>query len=448
MGVQGGCCANEPEPLSSRWRPLRRPTRDPRWLFGAGPPGQVRLGGHGLTTASKSGDTNFLNEASSFCCKHVHFLWRPRMRRSSVAVPLAILLMILAQSPRALFCQKNRSENAPPPTVSPAADGIFTAFQRRPIVALSDDHGMAQEEDFYASLVRDERFPDAVGNVVVEFGDAAQQATLDRYLAGDAIPYEDLRRVWSDTVGWIPTVDALGYVNFFAQVRAVNLGLPADKRIRVWLGDPPIDWSKIKTKEDFFPKLAQRNQYPADIIKTEILAKGKKALVIYGGFHFYGEKSLRGLVEHDYPGTFFVVTVYRGFTDSTCSKVFEKAIRTWPIPALAAPVRGTTLKGLLRPPRCHFLSSNFVRFGPDVSQAEAAKQRATLEGHISGVDGDALLFLGPASSLTYSPQLGDLYFDSAFRKEIDRRSLIEIGQPLSPFIPPASPRYLHKAAGR
>jgi hypothetical protein len=368
------------------------------------------------------------------------------MRRSSRAIHVGIFLMILAQSPRALFCQNDQSENASPPTVSPAADGIFAAFQRRPIVALSDDHGMAQEEDFYASLARDKRFPDAVGNVVVEFGDAAQQATLDRYLAGDAIPYEDLRSVWSDTVGWIPTVNALGYVNFFAQVRAVNLGLPADKRIRVWLGDPPIDWSKIKTKEDFLPKLGQRNQYPADIIKTEILAKGKKALVIYGGFHFYGEKSLRGIVEHDYPETFFIVTAYRGFTDSGCSKAFEEAIRSWPNPALAKPVRGTKLEGLLHAQNCHFLPSNSIDFGPDVSQAEAAKQMATSEEYVSGVDGDALLFLGPASSLTHSPQLGDIYFDSAFRKEIERRSLIEVGQPLYPFIPPASPQFLHKTA--
>lgn len=368
------------------------------------------------------------------------------MRRISLVIPVAILLMILAQSPRALYWQKGQSENVSQPTVSPAADGIFAAFQRRPIVALSDDHGIAQEEDFYASLVRDKRFPDAVGNVVVEFGDAAQQATLDRYLAGDVIPYEDLRKVWSDTVGWIPTVDALGYVNFFAQVRAVNLGLPADKRIRVWLGDPPIDWSKIKTQDDFLPKLEQRNQYPADIIKTEILAKGKKALVIYGGFHFYGEKSLRGLVEHDYSGTFFIVTAYRGFTDSGCSKAFEKAIQSWPNPALAEPVRGTKLEGLLRLQNCHFLPSNSQHFGPDVSQAEAARQMAESERVFSGIDGKALLFLGPASSLTYSPKLGDLYLDSAFRKEIERRSLIEIGQPLDHFIPPATPQFLHKIA--
>ena len=31
-------------------------------------------------------------------------------------------------------------------------------------------------------------------------------------------------------VGWIPTVTGLGYANFFAQVRAVNAGLPPERR--------------------------------------------------------------------------------------------------------------------------------------------------------------------------------------------------------------------------
>lgn len=76
------------------------------------------------------------------------------------------------------------------PIVTPAADGIFAAFQTHPLVGLGDEHGMAQEEDFYASLVRDKRFAKDVGNVVVEFGDAAQQETLDRYLTGEDVPYQ------------------------------------------------------------------------------------------------------------------------------------------------------------------------------------------------------------------------------------------------------------------
>jgi hypothetical protein len=318
-------------------------------------------------------------------------------------------------------------------------------------VAIGDNHGLAQEEDFYIALVRDKRFAEKVGNVVVEFGDAAQQATLDRYLAGDEIPYQELRRVWSDTVGWIPTVNALGYIDFFAQVRRVNQSLPPDKRIKVWLGDPPIDWSSIKTKQDFLPKLQQRNQYPAELIKTEILAKAKRAVVIYGNFHFYGANSLRSLVEHDYPDAFYIIVAFQGFTDSACSGAFELAIRNWPIPALAEPVRGTSLERLLQAENCHFLAANSITInltinGKPLSPEERAKMMADFEGRVSGAAGDALLYLGPASTLTKSPEPGDLYLDSGFRREIERRSLIEIGQPLDLFIPPASPQYLHPNA--
>jgi hypothetical protein len=355
-------------------------------------------------------------------------------------IAVSAVMAMLVQPPRALVCQDHKPQNVSAPTVSSATDGIFAAFRRRPIVAIGDYHGLAQEDDFYVALVRDKRFAEEVGNVVVEFGDAAQQATLDRYLAGNEIPYEELRRVWSDTVGWIPTVNRLGYINFFAQVREVNRSLPPDRRIKVWLGDPPIDWSSIKTHEDFLPKLNQRNQYPAELIKTEILAKKKKAAVIYGTFHFYGAISIKSFVEHDYPDTFYVVTPYEGFTDVACSRAFEQAIGNWPVPALADPVRATSLERLLHAGNCHFFAANSIQTSSGaLSQAEIADY----EGRASGVSGDALLYLGPASSLTQSPQSGDLYLDSGYRREIERRSLIELGQPLDLFIPPASPRYLH-----
>src|ERR1700744_2222261 len=177
------------------------------------------------------------------------------MKSKPGLIAVLAAMAMLVQPPRALVSQEQKSQNRPTPTVSSATDGVDAAFQHRPIGAICATHGLAQAEDFYVALVRDKRFAEEVGNVVVEFGDAAQQATLDRYLAGNEIPYDELRRVWSDTVGWIPTVNALGYIDFFAQVRRVNQSLSPDKRIKVWLGDPPIDWSSIKTKEDFLPKL-------------------------------------------------------------------------------------------------------------------------------------------------------------------------------------------------
>jgi hypothetical protein len=98
------------------------------------------------------------------------------------------------------------SRTLPSPTVSPAIDGVLAAFHDHPLVAMGDWHGLAQEEDFYAALVREPRFARDVGNVVVEFGGAAHQDILDRYLSGEKVLYSQLREVWTDVVGWIPTV--------------------------------------------------------------------------------------------------------------------------------------------------------------------------------------------------------------------------------------------------
>src|ERR1700741_4452960 len=88
---------------------------------------------------------------------------------------------------------------APPPKVVNAADGIFAAFKTHPLVGLGEWHNLAQELDFYVVLLRDPRFARDVGNIVLEVGDAAQQAVIDRYVNGGNVPYPELRKVWADT---------------------------------------------------------------------------------------------------------------------------------------------------------------------------------------------------------------------------------------------------------
>jgi hypothetical protein len=356
---------------------------------------------------------------------------------------LLLPTVLLGGGPSAFVAAQNGlSRSSPPLMVCSAADGIFAAFQSHPLVGLDDYHGLAQEEDFFTVLIRDKRFAKDVGNVVVEFGDAAQQNTLDRYLAGEDIPYDQLRRVWSDTVGWIPTVTAMGYIDFYAQVRAVNLGLLPEQRIHVWLGDPPIDWSKVKTKEDYSPRVAERNRYPAEIIRTQILAKNKKALVIYGGFHFHGSGTLREQVDRIRPGAFFVVTPHTGYDEGLCSRCFEQAARDWPQPALATSVGESSLEFELLVQGCNFVP--LAAIGANMTAAEKEKGIADMKERLSGDMGDALLYLGPAGSLTRAPELPDLYLDFKFRAEIDRRVFIETGDHLPPLeLSPVSPRYLH-----
>src|SRR5882757_1765362 len=335
------------------------------------------------------------------------------------------------------------------PTVLPATDGIFAAFQNHSLVGIADKHEMAQEEDFYAALIRDPRFAKDVGNVVVEFGGAAQQETVDHYVKGDYVPYQQLRKVWADTL-WYPTVIDIGYVNFLAQIRTVNLALPPSQRIHVWLSDPPVDWSKINTQTDL-SKLPDRDQYPAKLIESEILAKRKKALVIYGLNHFYGPTSLKILVEQHYPGAFFFVSPYFGFQTKACSETFEKTAIDWPPPAIATPVHGSALQTDLHAPGCDYLSASNYSFGPNMTEAEKIQRKADMEFISSGVGADALLYLGPAADLTKSPMSQDLFLDEDFRKEIDRRALIRTGASLSWFTVkdnPVSPRYWHSYGDR
>ena len=84
----------------------------------------------------------------------------------------------------------------------------------------------------------------------------------------------------------------------------------------------------------------------------------------------------------------------------------------------------------------------------NITAAEKAKAVADMEERLSGDMGDALLYLGPAASLTRAPELPDLYLDSEFRAEIDRRMFIETGDHLPPLgLNLVSPRYFHEFDG-
>jgi hypothetical protein len=97
------------------------------------------------------------------------------------------------------------------------------------------------------SLIRDPRFTATVNDIVVEWGNARYQDRLDRFVRGENIPDKSLRQVWQDTAQPTTVWDAPIYEEFFAAVRAVNASLPALRKLRVLLGDPPIDWDKVHT---------------------------------------------------------------------------------------------------------------------------------------------------------------------------------------------------------
>lgn len=351
------------------------------------------------------------------------------MHKRLLLAALSLVLSIPAQA--------QPSARIPPVTAATARamDDVFAAFQNHPLVALGDAHGLAQEQDFYAALLRDPRFARDVGNLVVEFGGAAQQKTIDRYVNGEDVPYAELRRVWTDVVGWVPTVTYQGFVNIYATVRAVNMKLPKDRRIKIWLGEPAIDWTKITTAEQWQPLLRQRDSHPAALIEREILVKGKRSLVIYGTGHLnkspvsYGTgdkvESLRFLVEKKHPAAFFVVMPYTGYHEDACSVRLEKNLGQT-VPALITPVRGTALEKRIRQPGCNATDPAQVTGTPTEKRKALADY---LETNFA-LSSDALLYFGPKATLVRSPTMMDMYLDADLRKEMDRRYRIIMGKPL------------------
>lgn len=169
--------------------------------------------------------------------------------------------------------------------VQNAVDGVLQAFDSYAVVAIGDEHGLQQLGDFYQALLRHPEFAKKVDALVVEYGNARYQDLIDRYVNGEDVPAEDLQKVWSDAVGKIPGGTEVMYPQLFAAVRAVNQSLPDDQKLRILLGDPPIDWSQVQDRSDVEPFQAQRDSHFAQVVTDEVLAKGLKALVIIGSTH-------------------------------------------------------------------------------------------------------------------------------------------------------------------
>ena len=323
-----------------------------------------------------------------------------------------------------VFCTPTFAENQAPKVYS-AADGIFTAFQTHSLVGLGELHGLAQELDLYVALLRDPRFASQVGNIVVEVGDSAQQAVIDRYVNGEDVPYTELRKVWSDTVGWYPTVTFAGSINIYSTIRDVNAKLPPEKRIKVWLGEPPIDWTKIKTKEDFTPLEGQRDTFPVELVGREILARNKKALMIYGTGHFgiYPDfPNLRAKLDTAHPGALFVISPYTGYAQADCAERFEPHTKGWTAPSLITPIKGSTLEDDIWRKGCNAFTK------PPQLKDEAFE--ASGKNNL-GLTSDAILYLGPRKSLVYGPRALDIILDQDYRAEMNRRMILRTGQPLN-----------------
>src|SRR5712672_2467000 len=234
---------------------------------------------------------------------------------------------------------------APAVPVEPVA-AMVDALRTHAIVAVTAGHGESRGYAFAQLLIHDPRLVAAINDIVIEEGSSRYQDVADRFVRGENVPMAALRHVWRDT-----TQPGLGldrpWEEFFTAMRGVNASLPPARKIRVLLGDPPIEWENVKTQEEHRRWIEMRDTFPADLIQREVIAKGHHALLTYGQMHFQ-RKNIVANYESEGPAETIVsrlenkhgAKVFTIFTADVSSLQPDAA--SWPSPSLAI-IRGTVL---------------------------------------------------------------------------------------------------------
>lgn len=318
----------------------------------------------------------------------------------------ALAVLLRAQAPMPEPAQKQASPGPAAP-VEPIS-AVVEAFRSHTLVALGNvEGGNEQSHAFQLSLIRDPRFTEVANDILVEFGNARYQDVVDRFVRGEDVAYESLRRVWQDTTQVEYEWDLPIYEEFFRAVRAVNASLPRARQLRVLLGDPPIEWDRVHNLQDLHTAMGDRDGYAVDVLRREVLTKGRRALVIYGGAHLIRRNTAPGAADDWGRGIIARIEKDRLATAFTILpetrrdlRALQPDVASWPIPSLAM-LAGTALGSAIWAPG---LQRRAVR---------AEEQN------------DAILYLGPPSSMTASKLAPALCSDRDYmEKRLSRLALI------------------------
>ena len=328
-------------------------------------------------------------------------------------------------------CAAAQAIVAPRPAtpVEPVA-ALIDALRSHDVVALDEGaHGNEQGHALRLALIRHPAFAGAVNDIVVEFGSARYQDVIDRFVRGEPVDHDTLRHVWQDTTQhgvW----DVPMYEAFFRAVRAINAPLARDRQVRVLLGDPPIDWAQIRTPQDHFAWLRKRDTHAADLIQREVLAKRRRALLLYGGIHLQRRHISANYEPIDDADT--VISILdrarsaRIFTVATPATIdlqtLQATVASWPVPSLAM-LRGTELGAI---DYARYVPSETTRFAvKDGVPAPLPREQWRVKPMEDQFD--AVLYLGPLSTITLEKLPPALCGDAAYLR-MRRERLVALNQ--------------------
>ncbi len=196
---------------------------------------------------------------------------------------------------------------------------IAKIYDTHALIFIGEWHRNAQQHVFLRELVRDPKFICRTDDIVIEAGNARLQPIADRWSAGEPVSEAELVSMYRETIvmfAW----NAPMYRAFYETVREVNMKHTCPHPVRLVLGDPAFDWAKIDNVEQL-KAVPDRDQFFADVVDREVLAKKHRALLISGALHAlrsypkrepgddsgYSEPSAAQLIEKKHPGALFIV---------------------------------------------------------------------------------------------------------------------------------------------
>jgi hypothetical protein len=356
-----------------------------------------------------------------------------RLTKLSRALLLCLVAIVPAISPAQV---KSAKPAGAEPKPEPAVSAILVAFDKYEVVGMPEAHGMKDMDDLILSLIRNPSFPEKVNDIAVECGNSMYQALLDRYIAGQDVPFAEAQKVWRNTTQAMCGTSGF-FEQFFPLVRAINQKLPAEKRLRVLAGDSPIDWDQIKSIEDYNKFIADRDVTTASVMEKEVLSKHRKALMLFGAFHlFHGVRNAVSTYEKDYPNVTFIIVDNGYFTGFASSS--ENLFVALQPPSLAR-IKNTWIGNLgldsFFPPPL-FIDKNCN------ATSEFPKFLQKPMGELV----DAILYLGPADLRLKEQFPADIALDADYMTELQRRESFAGYFGTKPRTPEESNRQIVKSA--
>jgi hypothetical protein len=224
--------------------------------------------------------------------------------------------------------------------------------------------------------------------------------------------------------------DAPTYAHFFRTVRAVNWMRAPGRRLRVLLGDPSFDHTRVRSADDkdyVVGLVRQRDAHYARVVEREVLAKGRRALLLAGSGHLlrgvqdnFNRPNAVTLLEGKHLGKLFVVDpllLPPGAHRAGLLHRVQVVTAGWARPSCAL-LAGTWLGALTESARPWINSMAYRTTG-----AAAARY---------GAQADAVLYLGPGEVLTASRADPSLYRSGDYAAELKRISQVsrQLGNPV------------------